>query len=232
MALRVITGVVTEWVLEDYGGATQWRAVFEDGDIVDLLRSELAGVRALRRQHYAPIADATDHDAALAATARWCASRNVYRMLSRAPLRCTVVGVCPTARPILFPLLDRGADAAADAVHPAVVDARRRVEKLTVVLELRHARHAVNTPELDMVPDATATLRALKARHSPHASTDPEYSSSEEPSADAPVASGTFFALLKDDPSAREERARRGEPLRVRPLGVGSVLVRLASTQL
>eukprot|EP00873_Tetraselmis_striata_P001343 jgi/Tetstr1/421607/TSEL_012548.t1 len=25
----VITGVVTEWVLEDYGGATQWRAVFE-----------------------------------------------------------------------------------------------------------------------------------------------------------------------------------------------------------
>eukprot|EP00873_Tetraselmis_striata_P035738 jgi/Tetstr1/456002/TSEL_042780.t1 len=36
----VITGVVTEWVLEDYGGATQWRAVFEDGDIVDLLRSE------------------------------------------------------------------------------------------------------------------------------------------------------------------------------------------------
>eukprot|EP00873_Tetraselmis_striata_P000983 jgi/Tetstr1/421247/TSEL_012251.t1 len=24
----VITGVVTEWVLEDYGGATQWRAVF------------------------------------------------------------------------------------------------------------------------------------------------------------------------------------------------------------
>eukprot|EP00873_Tetraselmis_striata_P021196 jgi/Tetstr1/441460/TSEL_029705.t1 len=27
----VITGVVTEWVLEDYGGATQWRAVFKDG---------------------------------------------------------------------------------------------------------------------------------------------------------------------------------------------------------
>eukprot|EP00873_Tetraselmis_striata_P044341 jgi/Tetstr1/464605/TSEL_009360.t1 len=38
----VITGVVTEWVLEDYGGATQWRAVFEDVDIiVDLLRSEV-----------------------------------------------------------------------------------------------------------------------------------------------------------------------------------------------
>eukprot|EP00873_Tetraselmis_striata_P018901 jgi/Tetstr1/439165/TSEL_027616.t1 len=39
----VITGVVTEWVLEEYGGATQWRAVFEDGDIVDLLRSEVSG---------------------------------------------------------------------------------------------------------------------------------------------------------------------------------------------
>eukprot|EP00873_Tetraselmis_striata_P003895 jgi/Tetstr1/424159/TSEL_014765.t1 len=39
----VITGVDTEWVLEDYGGATQWRAVFEDGDIVDLLRSEVSG---------------------------------------------------------------------------------------------------------------------------------------------------------------------------------------------
>eukprot|EP00873_Tetraselmis_striata_P018879 jgi/Tetstr1/439143/TSEL_027595.t1 len=39
----VITGVVTEWVLEDYGGATQWRAVFEDGDTVDLLRSEVSG---------------------------------------------------------------------------------------------------------------------------------------------------------------------------------------------
>eukprot|EP00873_Tetraselmis_striata_P040252 jgi/Tetstr1/460516/TSEL_005775.t1 len=39
----VITGVVTEWVLEDYGGATQWRAVFEDGDIVGLMRSEVSG---------------------------------------------------------------------------------------------------------------------------------------------------------------------------------------------
>eukprot|EP00873_Tetraselmis_striata_P014207 jgi/Tetstr1/434471/TSEL_023563.t1 len=29
----VITGVVTEWVLEDYGGATQRRAVFEDGKV-------------------------------------------------------------------------------------------------------------------------------------------------------------------------------------------------------
>eukprot|EP00873_Tetraselmis_striata_P041387 jgi/Tetstr1/461651/TSEL_006751.t1 len=43
----VITGVVTEWVLEDYGGATQWRAVFEDGDIVDLLRSKEARVKAI-----------------------------------------------------------------------------------------------------------------------------------------------------------------------------------------
>eukprot|EP00873_Tetraselmis_striata_P043016 jgi/Tetstr1/463280/TSEL_008205.t1 len=47
----VITGVVTEWVLEDYGGATQWRGVFEDGDIVDLLRSEgHIGFRAMKQE--------------------------------------------------------------------------------------------------------------------------------------------------------------------------------------
>eukprot|EP00873_Tetraselmis_striata_P035418 jgi/Tetstr1/455682/TSEL_042490.t1 len=47
----VITGVVTEWVLEDYGGATQWRAVFEDGDIVGLLRSEVMEAMAAAQEH-------------------------------------------------------------------------------------------------------------------------------------------------------------------------------------
>eukprot|EP00873_Tetraselmis_striata_P004710 jgi/Tetstr1/424974/TSEL_001508.t1 len=47
----VITGVVTEWVFEDYGGATQWRAVFEDGDIVDLLRSEVVEAMAAAQEH-------------------------------------------------------------------------------------------------------------------------------------------------------------------------------------
>eukprot|EP00873_Tetraselmis_striata_P016941 jgi/Tetstr1/437205/TSEL_025936.t1 len=43
-------------------------------------------------------------------------------------------------------------------------------------------------------------------------------------------ANGTVFALLhKDDHAAREKRAKTGGPLRVRPPGVGSVLVRLAS---
>eukprot|EP00873_Tetraselmis_striata_P003985 jgi/Tetstr1/424249/TSEL_001442.t1 len=47
----VITGVVTEWVLEDYGGATQWRAVFEDGDIVDHSYAPiLAGWGAMLKQ--------------------------------------------------------------------------------------------------------------------------------------------------------------------------------------
>eukprot|EP00873_Tetraselmis_striata_P043405 jgi/Tetstr1/463669/TSEL_008530.t1 len=45
------------------------------------------------------------------------------------------------------------------------------------------------------------------------------------------LASGTVLALHKDDPAAREERGKSGEPLRVTPLGVGSVLVRLASAQ-
>eukprot|EP00873_Tetraselmis_striata_P001130 jgi/Tetstr1/421394/TSEL_001162.t1 len=45
------------------------------------------------------------------------------------------------------------------------------------------------------------------------------------------LASGTVSSLHKDDPAAREERGKSGEPLRVpvRPLGVGSVLVRVAS---
>eukprot|EP00873_Tetraselmis_striata_P001849 jgi/Tetstr1/422113/TSEL_012970.t1 len=43
------------------------------------------------------------------------------------------------------------------------------------------------------------------------------------------LASGTVFALHKDDPAEREERATSGEPPRVRPLGVGSVLLRMAS---
>eukprot|EP00873_Tetraselmis_striata_P038092 jgi/Tetstr1/458356/TSEL_044795.t1 len=47
----VITGVVTEWVLEDYGGATQWRAVFEDGYTVDLLRSEVVEAMAAAHEH-------------------------------------------------------------------------------------------------------------------------------------------------------------------------------------
>eukprot|EP00873_Tetraselmis_striata_P023207 jgi/Tetstr1/443471/TSEL_031479.t1 len=47
----VITGVVTEWVLEDYGGATQWRSVFEDGDIVGLLRSEVVEAMAAAQEH-------------------------------------------------------------------------------------------------------------------------------------------------------------------------------------
>eukprot|EP00873_Tetraselmis_striata_P020035 jgi/Tetstr1/440299/TSEL_003061.t1 len=47
----VITGVVTEWVLEDYGGGTQWRAVFEDGDIVGLMRSEVVEAMAAAQEH-------------------------------------------------------------------------------------------------------------------------------------------------------------------------------------
>eukprot|EP00873_Tetraselmis_striata_P015741 jgi/Tetstr1/436005/TSEL_024886.t1 len=47
----VITSVVTEWVLEIYGGATQWRAVFEDGDTVDLLRSEVVEAMAAAQEH-------------------------------------------------------------------------------------------------------------------------------------------------------------------------------------
>eukprot|EP00873_Tetraselmis_striata_P013904 jgi/Tetstr1/434168/TSEL_002492.t1 len=380
------------------------------------LPASAAGVRALQRQHAPALASAA-HDAALAATARWCATSDVYRKMPRTPLRGTAVGVCPAARHVLFPLLDRtlayadrfpptddrsygaegavcvfaglllrpypssspavvrklaerrvrlweagdavragfsvcgmqqlwresrdgselhnyqmeagelptttsrsarrrkrrrsararaaaaeaaegGADAAADGVPPAVVDAHRRAAKLTDVQELRRARQALDTADLGMVSDAAAALPALDALHPPHAATSPEYSPPEEPpdlqrappswgdnadevmrwgedqrrvlrraprlsaghvdwwrwehirDLDVPswrlwvnrclagrchsrtaafLASGSVFALHKDDHAAREEREKSGEPLRVRPLGVGSVLVRLAS---
>eukprot|EP00873_Tetraselmis_striata_P035543 jgi/Tetstr1/455807/TSEL_042599.t1 len=300
-----------------------------------------SGVRALQRQH-APAAASAAHDAALSATARWCATNDVYRKMPRTPLRGTAVGVCPAARLVLFPRLDRtlayadrfpptddrsygaegtvcvfaglllrpypssspavvrklaerrvrlseagdavragfsvcgmqqlwresrdgselhnyqmeagGADAAADGVPPAVVDAHRRAAKLTAVQELRRARQALDTADLGMVSDAAAALPALDALHPPHAATGPEYSPPEEPPdlqrasplnldvtswrmwvnrclagrghsrTAAFLASRSIFALHKDDPAAREEREKSGEPLRVRPLGVGSVL--------
>eukprot|EP00873_Tetraselmis_striata_P039039 jgi/Tetstr1/459303/TSEL_004698.t1 len=380
------------------------------------LPASAAGVRALQRQH-APAAASAAHDAALAATAQRCVTSDVYRKMPRTPLRGTAVGVCPAARHVLFPLLDRtlayadrfpptddrsygaegavcvfaglllrpypssspavvrklaerrvrlweagdavragfsvcgmqqlwresrdgselhnyhmeagelptttsrsarrrkrrrsararaaaaeaaegGADAAADGVPPAVVDAHRRAAKLTAVQELRRVRQALDTADLGMVSDAAAALPALDALHPPPDATGPEYSPPEEPpdlqrappswgdnadevmrwgedqrrvlrraprlsaghvdwwrwehimDLDVPswhmwvnrclagrchsrtaafLASGSVFALHKDDPAAREEREKSGEPLRVRPLGVGSVVVRLAS---
>eukprot|EP00873_Tetraselmis_striata_P039639 jgi/Tetstr1/459903/TSEL_005245.t1 len=126
------------------------------------------------------------HDAALAATARWCATSDVYRK------------------------------------------------------ELRRARQALDTDDLGMVFDAVAALPTLDALHPSPTATGPEYSPPEEPPdlQRAPpswgdnaneIRRGTVFALYNDDPAAREERGKSGEPLRVRPLGVGSVLVRLAS---
>eukprot|EP00873_Tetraselmis_striata_P010851 jgi/Tetstr1/431115/TSEL_002050.t1 len=324
----------------------------------------LVRVRALQRQH-APTAAAAADNATLAATARWCTNHDVYRKLPRTPLRGTAVGVCPAARAVLFPLLDRtlayadrfsptddrsygaegavcvfaglllrpypsnspavvrklaerrvrlweagdavragfsvcgmqqlwreswdgnklhnyhmeagelptttsrsarrrkrrrsararaasaeaadgGADTAADGVPLAVVDAHRRAAKLTAVQELRRARQALDTANLGTVSDAAAALPALDALHPPPTATGPEYSPPEEPpdlqralpswgdNADevrraAFLASGTVFALHKDDPTAPEERGKSGEALRERPLGVGSVLGRPAS---
>eukprot|EP00873_Tetraselmis_striata_P036286 jgi/Tetstr1/456550/TSEL_043272.t1 len=113
-------------------------------------------------------------------------------------------------------------DAAADGVPPALVHAHCRAAKLAVVQELRRARRALDAADLGMVSDATAALPlppSASCTHRPgcHSRTA------------AFLASGTVFALHKDDAAAREERVKTGEPLRVRPLGVGSVLVRLAS---
>eukprot|EP00873_Tetraselmis_striata_P005307 jgi/Tetstr1/425571/TSEL_015994.t1 len=131
------------------------------------LPASAPGVRALQREH-APAAASAAHDAALEATARCCATRDVYRMMPRTPLRGHV--------------------------------GRWRWE---------HIR------DLDVPSWRMWVNRCLAGRgHSRTA---------------AFLASGTVFALHKDDPAARAEWAKTGEPLRVRPLGVGSVLVHLAS---
>eukprot|EP00873_Tetraselmis_striata_P005088 jgi/Tetstr1/425352/TSEL_015801.t1 len=126
------------------------------------LPASAAGVRALQRQH-APAAASAAHDAALAATARWYATSDVYRKM------------------------------------PRHVDWWR----------WKHIR------DLD-VPSWRMWVNRCMAGwcHSRTA---------------AFLASGTVFALHKDDPAARAERGKSGEPLRVRPLGVGSVPVRMAS---
>eukprot|EP00873_Tetraselmis_striata_P015143 jgi/Tetstr1/435407/TSEL_024316.t1 len=248
--------------------------------------------------------------------------------MPRTPLRGTAVGVCPAARPVLSPLLDRtlayadrfpptddrsyGAEGAVcvfaelllrpcPSSNPVVVRklAERRVRLWEAGDAVRAGFSALDTADLGKVSDAAAALPVLAAFHPPPAPADPEYSPAKVPpdlrrappswggNADearrwgedqrrvlrrAPrlsaghvgwcrwehirdlgvpswrlwvnrcmagrwchsrtaafLASGTVFALHKDDPAAREERAKTGEPLRVRPLGVGSVLVRLAS---
>eukprot|EP00873_Tetraselmis_striata_P006629 jgi/Tetstr1/426893/TSEL_017106.t1 len=183
------------------------------------LPASAAGVWALQR-HAASAA----HDAALAATARWCATSDVYRMMPRTPLR--------------------------DGVPPAVADAHRRAAKLTAVQELRRARHPLDTADLGIVSDAAAALMSLKAsirlllpptRSTPLSRTRRTCGGRRRRGVamrtrdlDAPswrmwvnrflagrchsrtaafLASGTVFALHKDDPAVREERAKAGEPL-------------------
>eukprot|EP00873_Tetraselmis_striata_P006923 jgi/Tetstr1/427187/TSEL_017375.t1 len=113
------------------------------------------------------------------------------------------------------------ADAAVDGVPPAVVvDGHRRAAKLlTAVHELRRARQALDTADLGMVSDAAAALHVLEALHPPPAPTNPEYSPPDEPP-----------GLRRAPPSwgGNADDVRRPAS-RCESLGVGSVLVRLAS---
>eukprot|EP00873_Tetraselmis_striata_P009785 jgi/Tetstr1/430049/TSEL_019909.t1 len=128
--------------------------------------------------------------------------------------------------------------------RPLLGDAHRRAAKLTALQKLlRRALQALDNADLGMVSVIVAALLVREALHPPPAPTDLKYSLPDEPpdlrrappswggNADELyfLASGAVFALHKDDPAAREEREKTGEPLRVRPLGVGSMLVRLAS---
>eukprot|EP00873_Tetraselmis_striata_P018101 jgi/Tetstr1/438365/TSEL_026931.t2 len=115
--------------------------------------------------------------------------------------------------------------AAAEGVPPAVVDAHRRAAKLTVVQELRRARKALDyTADLGMVSEAlrhSLTWKpSIRLLLPPIRSTTPSRGTA-----------GLAAGAAVDDPAARGERAKTGEPLRVRPLGVGSVPVRMASAR-
>eukprot|EP00873_Tetraselmis_striata_P025551 jgi/Tetstr1/445815/TSEL_033456.t1 len=171
------------------------------------LPASAAGMRALQRQHAPALASAAQ-DTALAATARWCATRDVYRMMPRTPLRGTDVGSCPATLHVLFPVLDR---------QLAYGDRFPPTDDMS------------SCAALLPVSDAAAALHVLEGLHPPPAPTDPECSPPEEPpdlGRAPPLWGGNED---EDDPAAREERAKTGGPLRVRPLGVGSVFVRLAS---
>eukprot|EP00873_Tetraselmis_striata_P011369 jgi/Tetstr1/431633/TSEL_021163.t1 len=179
--------------------------------------------------------------AARAATCEFC---------SPAPPAAPPPGVAlPASAAGVRALQRQHAPDASSAAHDAAVVRGHRS------MELRRARQALDTADLGMVSDAAAALPVLEALHPPPAPTDPEYSSLEEPpdlrraapswggNADearrwgenqrrvlrrAPRFSAGHVDWWRTTPP-REKRAKTGEPLRVRPLGVGSVLVRLAS---
>eukprot|EP00873_Tetraselmis_striata_P018360 jgi/Tetstr1/438624/TSEL_027175.t1 len=192
-----------------------------------------AGVRALQRQH-APAAASAAHDAALAATARWCATSGVYRKMPHAHRRAATLTAVQELRRALQALdaadLGMVSDAAAalpvlEAYHPPPPPTDPEYSPAEEPPDLRRAPPSwddnadevrrEHIRDLDVPSWRLWVNRCLAGRcHSRTA---------------AFLASGTAFALHKDDPAAREERAKTGEPLRVRPLGIGSVLVRLAS---
>eukprot|EP00873_Tetraselmis_striata_P010788 jgi/Tetstr1/431052/TSEL_020769.t1 len=156
-------------------------------------------------------------------TARWCATCDVYRKMPRTPMRALHPPHAPTdpeySPPEEPPDLRRappswGGDA--DDVRRWGKD-QRRVLRRAPRLSVGHVDWWPweHIRDLDVPSWRLWVNRCLAGRcHSRTA---------------AFLASGTVFALHKDDPAAREERAKTGEPLRVRPLGVGSVLVRVAS---
>eukprot|EP00873_Tetraselmis_striata_P015964 jgi/Tetstr1/436228/TSEL_025073.t1 len=163
-------------------------------------------------------------------------------------LRCAPRDDCPRSGHHVFhagvrALHRQHAPAAASAAHDAALAATARCPAVVRKLAERRVRlwkawdvvragfSALDTADLGMVSDAAAALPALDALHPPHAATGPEYSPPEEPPdlQRAPPSWGDNADEVRRTTPRHARSGKSGEPLRVRPLGVGSVLVRLAS---
>eukprot|EP00873_Tetraselmis_striata_P023831 jgi/Tetstr1/444095/TSEL_003331.t1 len=201
------------------------------------LPASAAGVRALQRQ-YASAAASAAHDAALAATARSVELRCARQALENADLG--TVSDAAAALPAL------------DALHPPPAATGPEYSPPEEPPDMQRAPPSWGGNADEVRRSGEDQPRVL--RRAPRLSTGhvdwwrrEHIRGLDVPSwrpwvnrclADrchsrtaAFLASGTVSSLHKDDPAASEERGKSGEPLRVpvRPLGVGSVLVRVAS---
>eukprot|EP00873_Tetraselmis_striata_P019261 jgi/Tetstr1/439525/TSEL_027954.t1 len=178
---------------------------------------------------------------------------DVYRKMPRTPLRGTAVGVLSRSSACPLPLLDRTL-AYADRFPPT--DDRSSCAALSQALDTADSGMVSDAaaallpsippsrlllpPARSTLPEEPADLQRAAAVVGDNADEGPRRTFMApvvNPAWRGGASSRTALSWRvapslrshKETPRAREEREKSGEPLRVRPLGVGSVLVRLAS---
>eukprot|EP00873_Tetraselmis_striata_P010360 jgi/Tetstr1/430624/TSEL_020417.t1 len=146
-------------------------------------------------------------------------------------LRCAPIDDCPRSGHHLFyagvrALQRQHAPAAASAAHDAALSATARWSCAALARRWTLPTSAWCLTSLRRSPPSMPSIRLLLP---PRLWVNRCLAGRCHSRTAAFLASGSVFALHKDDPAAREEREKSGGPLRVRPLGIGSVLVRPAS---